>query len=154
MLGNLELGLCKKNSNREVIFQDEMCLQICGNVTGQICTKGCMANYAPIEGMTLVKNSAVENNVVDAVVINDGTSITTLLYSIDKTAEEVEVDEKKLISFGLSKSEVVIFLLVMKGKMNSQIQKHLFISKATLKTHLNNIYKKLPVSYHQYKKRR
>lgn len=151
---NLQLGLCKKNSDRKVIFQDEICLSICGNVTGQVCDKGCMSGYVPIHGMTLVKNSSVENSVVDAVVINDGSSITTLLYSNARAPEEIQADEKKLVTYGLSKSEIVIFLLVMKGKMNSQIQKDLFISKATLKTHLNNIYKKLPENYQQYKKRR
>lgn len=154
MIENLQLGLCKKNSDRKVIFQDEMCLSICGNVTGQVCDKGCMAAYVPIQGMTLVKNSSVENSIVDAVVINDGNSITTLLYSNTKTQEELQADEKKLSSYGLSKSEIVIFLLVMEGKKNSQIQKDLFISKATLKTHINNIYKKLPENYQQYKKRR
>lgn len=151
---SLHLGLCKKNSDRKVIFQDEMCLSICGNVTGQVCDKGCMSAYVPTQGMTLVRNSSVENSVVDAVVINDGSSITTLLHSKAKTPEEIQADERKLTTYGLSKSERVIFLLVMKGKMNSQIQKDLFISKATLKTHLNNIYKKLPENYQQYKKRR
>jgi len=34
--------------------------------------------------------------------------------------------------------------LFLEGKSNSEIVKLLFISKSTLRTHLNNIYKKIP----------
>lgn len=149
-----KLGTCVKNSEKEVLFQNEICLNSCGDMMGQVCTKGCMSSYAPIPGMTLIKNSEVDNGLVDAVVVNDGKTLTTLIYPHSKSEEEIRKERAKLLSFGLSKSEITIFLLVMMGKRNSQIQKELFISKATLKTHLNNIYKKLPESFQEYKKRR
>lgn len=151
---NTKLGTCIKNTEKEVLFQNEICLNACGDMKGQVCTKGCMSSYAPIPGMTLIKNSEVDNGIVDAVVINDGKTLTTLLHLNTKSEEETKKERAKLLSFGLSKSEITIFLLVMQGKKNSQILKDLFISKATLKTHLNNIYKKLPESFQQYKKRR
>lgn len=113
-----------------------------------------MSSYAAVFGMTLIKNSGVDNSMVDAVVINNGKTLTTLIYPLTKSEEELKKAKAKLMSFGLSKSELNIFLLVMSGKKNSEIQKELFISKPTLKTHLNNIYKKLPERYQQYKKRR
>jgi hypothetical protein len=44
----------------------------------------------------------------------------------------------------LSRRELEVAHLAVQGMPNSGISKRLFISKATLKTHLNNIYKKMP----------
>ena len=150
---NLEIGICIKNTSKEVIFQNEICIKTCGDMRDQICNKGCMAFYVETPGMWLLKNSEVDDTQVDAVVINDGKTLTTLLYPRTQTEDELRDAEEKLTFFGLSKSEVTIFLLVMAGKKNRDILKQLFISKSTLKTHLNNIYKKLPDSYHKYKNR-
>jgi len=153
MVKNL-YGTCVKTSEKEVLFQDEICKENCGDMEGQICTKGCMTSYAPIQGMTLIKDSAVDGHVVDAVVINNGEKLTTIIYPKHKDEQQTEKTRAMLVSHGLSKSEVNVFLMVMEGKTNSQIAKELFVSKSTLKTHLNNIYKKLPQSFQQYKGRR
>lgn len=152
-MDELELGTCVKKMDGEVLSQNSLCLKICGNMERKVCTKGCMTNYFLIPGMNLVKNTVLDNNTLDAVVINDGKTLTTLLYPKRKNEKEREKEGAKLLSYGLSKSELVIFLLVLEGKKNSIIIKELFISKSTLKTHLNNIYKKLPGSYQQYKNR-
>lgn len=156
------LGICHKKKDKTVVYQNENCLKTCGNMQGQICTKGCMESYAPVPGMTLLKNYCVEHEnageteVLDAVVINDQEtgSLTTLLYYHNNSAEEEKQMQAQLSSYGLSKSELAIFSRVMKGAKNSEIMKEFFISKSTLKTHLNNIYKKLPEYFQQYKKRR
>lgn len=151
------LGLCIKNKDKEVLYQDQKCLDSCGDMRGQICTKGCMESYATVPGMTLVKNSKVNDGTVDAVVINDNQKITTLLYHHNQNVhneEEEKLMRAKLVSFGLTKSELAIFLKVLKGARNTEICQELFISRATLKTHLNNIYKKLPDSFQQYKLRK
>ena len=153
-MDELELGTCIKNFDRKVLFQNDLCLKTCGDIRGEVCNKGCMANYSSVSGMTLIKNSVVDQNEVDAVVINDGKTLTTLLYPNKKSEEDKGNERATLLSFGLSKSEMTIFLKVIEGKQNIQIIKELFISKSTLKTHLNNIYKKLPNGYQQYKNRR
>jgi LuxR family maltose regulon positive regulatory protein len=48
-------------------------------------------------------------------------------------------------SYPLSKREREIVLRILNGRSNQQIAKELFVSVATVKTHINNIYKKLPV---------
>lgn len=158
IMSNLVLGNCVKTMDREVLSQDDNCVKVCGNMEGEVCTKGCMANYFPVPGMTLVKGTFDCDPLVDAVVINHGNTLTTILYVDQKNEEERmkerEKESAKLLSYGLSKTENIIFLKVLEGKKNSLIIKELFISKATLKTHLNNIYKKLPEYYQQYKKRR
>ncbi|MDD4972897.1 MAG: helix-turn-helix transcriptional regulator [Bacteriovorax sp.] len=153
-MDELELGTCVKSADRKVLFQNDLCLKTCGSMEGRVCTKGCMVNYSPVSGMTLVKHSVVDNFIVDAVVINDGKMLTTLIYPNIRKEEERKKDSEMLLSYELSKSELIIFLKVLEGEKNSQIIKDLFISKSTLKTHLNNIYKKLPENYQQYKNRR
>lgn len=143
---DLQLGTCVKDMNREVSFQNDLCLNKCGNMVGKVCTKGCMSSYFPLPGMSIIKNSIIDNNIVDAVVINNGQTLTTLLYAAEER-EEGTLERTKLSAFGLSKSEIVIFMKVLEGKSNNQIIKELFISKSTIKTHLNNIYKKLPERY-------
>lgn len=157
IMEKIELGICIKNQNKKVLYQDEKCIKNCGDMKGEICSKGCMESYAAIPGMTLVKNSKVDENIVDAVVVNDNSQLITLLYQHnphESLAEDDKIMRAKLISYGLSKSELAIFLRVLKGFSNADIAKEFFICKATLKTHLNNIYKKLPESFQLYKKRR
>ena len=149
-----ELGICVKTIDKEVVDQNELCLKVCGNMKGEVCTKGCMTSYFTAPGMTLMKNSHVEGSIVDAVIINNGKELTTLIYPNINTEDHLQIESSKLLSYNLSKSEAIIFSKVLEGKKNTQIIKELFISKSTLKTHLNNIYKKLPESYQQYKNRR
>ncbi|MBN2246244.1 MAG: helix-turn-helix transcriptional regulator, partial [Candidatus Aminicenantes bacterium] len=47
--------------------------------------------------------------------------------------------------FNLTKREQEIFVLVIAGKTNKNIQDELFISLKTVKAHLYNIYRKLNV---------
>jgi hypothetical protein len=51
---------------------------------------------------------------------------------------------KRLRSHGLSPRELEIAQYCVQGMTNSAIASKLCISQATLKTHLNNIYKKMP----------
>ena len=153
-MNNLELGTCIKTTDKKVTYQNEICIKTCGDMKGQICDKGCMSSYLLTPGMSLIKSTEVDNSNVDAVVINDGNTLTTILYPNTKSEEELKREKENLISFGLSKSEIAIFLLVMSGKRNRDILQQLFISKSTLKTHLNNIYKKLPESFQEHKNRR
>lgn len=55
--------------------------------------------------------------------------------------EPIEVANK----FHLSKRETEIFLLVIQGKNNRQIQEELFISYHTVKNHIYNIFQKMNV---------
>ncbi len=152
-MDELKIATCIKDRNKKVLYQDELSVSLCGNLVGQVCDKGCMKAYACIPGMTLIKNSIVEENSVDAVVVNNGQTLTTFVYPHVESVFEWEAEREKLVEHGLTKSEVVLFLMVMQGKSNVAIAKELYISKATLKTHLNNIYKKLPLEYEQFKNR-
>ena len=107
-MDNLELGTCIKDTDKKVIFQNEICVKTCGDMRGIICEKGCMASYIYTPGMTLLKNSRVDDTQIDAVVINDGKTLTTLLYPHSISTEKLDNEKEKLMSFGLSKSEITI----------------------------------------------
>jgi ATP/maltotriose-dependent transcriptional regulator MalT len=49
----------------------------------------------------------------------------------------------------LSNREQEVVRLGLQGLINSQITQKLGISRATLKTHLNNVYKKIPEIRHE-----
>ena len=151
-LGN-KLGVCIKDQNREVLFQNECSQNTCGNLTGTICTKACMSLYhqmeecaAVSEGMKLFKNVDIDGSKVDAMIVNDGSQIMTFLYPLDETEDKFQKQAEFFEQRGLTRSEARIMQMVLQGMSNAQIAEKLFISKATLKTHLNNAYKKLPAS--------
>jgi DNA-binding CsgD family transcriptional regulator len=96
--------------------------------------------------MRLFKNVEVDGNKVDAMIVNDGSQVITFMYPLDADQDKHVKQEEFLISRGLTRSELRIMQMVLQGMTNAQIAEKLFISKATLKTHLNNAYKKLPAS--------
>jgi len=55
-------------------------------------------------------------------------------------------DLSSLLSpYGITKREIEVIQLVVRGRSNRDIEKVLFISMATVKMHLDNIYRKLGV---------
>lgn len=155
-----ELGICVKDLEGRVLEQNDNCIGKCKYLVGEICNKGCMANYEKNSlksfqnGMTLFKNIEVDNGLVDAVIINNQNTITTLLYDQGNRKNLIEEDIRELENCNLTKSEMVIINFVLNGLKNKEIMKKLFISEATLKTHLNNIYKKLPAKWQLLKNRK
>nr|BFD59776.1 hypothetical protein CKG001_18830 [Bdellovibrio sp. CKG001]BFD63193.1 hypothetical protein BdHM001_18740 [Bdellovibrio sp. HM001]BFD67045.1 hypothetical protein HAGR004_20670 [Bdellovibrio sp. HAGR004] len=148
-----KLGLCVKDQEKRVLFQNDNSIRTCGNMMGQQCSKTCMTLYRTIEecsaiseGMKLFKATEIEGHKVDALIVNDGDKITTMLYPLDESEEKFQKQEAYFRERGLTKSEIRIMQMVLQGMTNAAISEKLFISKATLKTHLNNIYKKLPAS--------
>lgn len=160
MFGASELGICVKDSGFTVLSQNEACIRLCGNRRLSVCREGCMKDYATGErshpsdrGIRLEKSTTPGNlEPCEAAIINDGAQVITILYPVRlRAAQEVQA----LSQCGLSRRELEVFSLVAKGLSVLQISKSLFISKATLRTHLNNIYKKVPPELrHSLKKRR
>ena len=146
-----EIGLCTKSKDGHVIQKNQSCNAFCKNGTGKKCENGCMELYqfnlkaeALQEGISLYKNSEINGHSLDVAVIFDGTHLTSMLYPLERKYEkEMEAIE----SYHLSRREKQVVELLIRGKSNAQIAKQLLISTVTLKTHLNNIYKKLPKSF-------
>ncbi len=139
-----QLGVCEKTDKGIVTSQNEICRRICGDRLGQRCKDGCMLKHTGEKGFRVVEHVHPDSPAVDAVVITTDGSITTLLYD---NSVEVEQRLKLLAPFGLSEAEIEITKQVLQGYSNREIAEHLFISKQTLRTHLNNIYKKIPTDF-------
>lgn len=146
-----KLGVCVKDPQKQVLYQNEKSIRICGNQVGQTCSKGCMTVYKTVdecsaisEGMKLFKGVKIDEQIADAVVISDGESITSLLYSLNDGDSKFQKQKEYFEKSGLTKSEIRIMQMVSQGMSNAAICEQLYISRATLKTHLNNVYKKLP----------
>lgn len=153
------LGICVKNQNKKVISQNEICKSCCGDRINQICDMGCMKEYdlnkpkSFSDGMTLLKN--IENNLglSDTVIINDGNTITTIIYQKSFIKDKIKYDLEELKTYSLTKSELNIIEHILSGKTNTEICKLLFISRPTLKSHINSIYKKVPEKWQILKQR-
>lgn len=147
------LGICIKDLEMRVKYQNESSEKICGMMKGEVCTKACQTLRSEIpgcsafsQGMKMFKNVDVNGYKADIVLVEDTQAITTMVYPLHSSEELLQQQEAYLRERGLTKSEVRIMQMVLQGMTNAVIAEKLFISKATLKTHLNNIYKKLPAS--------
>lgn len=149
LFSDRKIGICVKDLERRVLEQNDECIRLCGDRRGSVCEKGCMSGYrsssaAPSlsEGIRLSRSLApAGSNLCEAAIVNDGERITTLLYAIERRSRQ----ELALAAEApLSAREREIISLVSSGVSNEDVARRLFISKATLRTHLNNIYKKLP----------
>ncbi len=155
-----KLGICVKNQESTVTYQNDECIRLCGARMNDKCHESCMKNYqldAPLvlnQGMKLIKNCDTANGKADAVVIHDGETITTLLYGLEDKAKNIATTLEEIKKNDLTKSEITIVELILQGLSKKEMTKKLFVSEATIKTHLNNIYKKLPRKWQLLKNRR
>ncbi|WP_413293693.1 helix-turn-helix domain-containing protein [Bdellovibrio sp. HCB185ZH] len=149
-----KLSICIRNSKNEVLFQNEASQKTCGSKAPGVCGNSACAEMmkqveeaAPVQdGMKLHKGQHIEGQFVDVMLVKDGENVMTFLYPIKNEAEKQAAQEAFFVNKGLTPSEIRIMHMVTAGMTNQQIADKLFISKATLKTHLNNAYKKLPPS--------
>jgi DNA-binding CsgD family transcriptional regulator len=147
------IGVCVKDLAGTVCSQDKMCSSICGDQLNKKCNKGCMLNYkynssygSFEKGVFLLDNINSEGQIIDAVLINDGQTLTTLLIKKSEILKErLELFKK----YFLSAAEINVMSKYLMGYSNLQIASELFISIRTLRTHLNNIYKKIPLELKQ-----
>ena len=155
-----KIGICVKDASRTILNQNDLSQTVCGPMMGEVCSKGCMRFYQQLDecaslaqGMVQYKNTDIESTKVDAVVVNDGEFITTFFYPLQEDALSAQKREEYFREKGLTKSEMRVIELILQGRTNAQIAEQLYISKATLKTHINNVYKKLPSSFKHLKLR-
>jgi DNA-binding CsgD family transcriptional regulator len=140
------LAICVKDTEKRVLFQTRACKRVCSDLVGQVCNKGCMKDYLSSKAsdsessVQYLGRLKVDGRVCDSTVIDDGENITTIFRPL----ETIDKFMSSFNSFPLSKREREVALKMADGKTNSEIAKELYVSLMTVKTHINNIYKKLP----------
>ncbi len=141
------IAVCVKDLNKRVQMQNEMCRRICGDQLGKTCEVGCMELYEQDEdrqwngwGSRSYRNSFIHGGFYDVTLICGTDTIITFLQSLQ---EKYEMALAYYREKGLTRRETEVVALSIRGISNSEICKSLSISKATLRTHLNNIYRKI-----------
>ena len=141
-------SLCLMKNGNRVFFQNAVCKKRCGTFTGKSCPLSCVLSCEkslgrPLEndGIQFFSNNKVGNQFFDVLVFNSLPYRMVLLYPLQ---QKYDAWLKRFKDKKLSRREMEIANYCIQGFTNSKIMEKIFISKATLKTHLNNIYKKMP----------
>lgn len=138
--------MCRRDVSGRVLAQSEACLRICGNRQGDVCRDHCAEHVGFLEVLhtkktKLVNSRMIGEQIFDIVVTPDATGVTTFLF---KTDCRVWPDFIKVLrNHTLTKRELVVAKMIWQGFGNREISKKLYISLATVKTHINRIYSKL-----------
>jgi len=140
------VAVCVKDADKRVLSQNDCCRKICGERQGEKCTIGCMELYVRDEtqqwkgwGSRVYKNSALHGSYFDVTLLCTAENIFTFLQPL---ADKYQMANAYYQDKGLTGREAEVMSLIVRGVTNPQICKSLSISRATLRTHLNNVYRK------------
>jgi len=141
------VAVCVKDCGKKVLMQNDYCRSICGSRVGDACHDGCMELYATDKaqqwkdwGSRVYRNSFMHGGFFDVTLLCSSEHIITFLQPLK---EKYETALAYYRDKGLTRRETEVVSLTVQGVSNSEICKHLSISRATLRTHLNNVYNKL-----------
>lgn len=137
-------GVCKLNSNSKVMFQNKTSKKICGEKQDELCTT-CSDSLIPIEnkeelGIFSGKNVKINETLCEATLLKETDKSSIILLPKTTQNDRLSFLEKH----PLTPREKEVAMLLLEGKNNTDIMTALFISKATLKTYVNTLYKKIP----------
>lgn len=133
-------GVCWLDADSKVVFQNEKSKDICGEKDHKICHT-CLDHigfHARTTGILNGKKIKINETLCDIVCLKDHKKISVVLHP----NKAVEKYQAHLENCGLTAREKEIALFVLEGKNNQSILEALCISKSTLKTHLNVLYRK------------
>lgn len=146
-LESKELGICVKDANGCVLRQNTTNKNTCGEQEGKICKKGCMLLYkagsdtTPLNETKIFTSQIIDGHTCDVIMFHMGEHLVSLLIDQKKNiAKKLAIFDE----YSLTKREQEILNCIFSGKNNHDIAKELFISISTVKSHINNIYKKIP----------
>ena len=147
-------GICLTDANKTVLFQNNVYEQICGKHTSKVCNI-CQdfvysnkqlyptGDFSELTSeLVFCKRQEFPDFTCDIYKhIEKNHKELTILVPVNKVFNQYLqlLTNKKLTS-----REIEVATLILEHKSNIEIQNALFISKSTLKTHLNHIYSKFP----------
>ncbi len=142
-----KFSVCIKDVTGKVLMQNKTCSEICGDYANKVCDIGCMELYTKDNsqqwqewGSRVYKNSFVHNVYYDITLFCSDEYLITFLQPLKEKYEQALNYYKNM---SLTKREIQVLSCLVQGKSNLAIVAELSISKSTLKTHLNNIYRKI-----------
>ena len=144
LLSNLEsVGFCLRDLNDCVLQQNESCIRLCGVMQGRVCTQGCTQLQPKNSNAVLSQGVRLHSSM--------SSNYELLLIHLKNIKLALHIDTTEKLRFltemfeycHLSHREQEVAIWIVQKLSNKEICKRLFISKPTLKTHLDHIYKKL-----------
>ena len=146
-LSQNNVGFCVKDRNKKVLLQNKLCIDICGKRDDAVCDIGCMNLYSndnsqqwKENGSHVYKNTYVHNQYFDITVLASEDTLITFLQPLHSNYNEAIKFYREI---GLSSKEFEVITNVIQNRTNVEICQLLDISKSTLKSHLNSIYRKV-----------
>jgi len=140
-------GICIKSRDWIIQQQNAGCISICGNQIGKLCHDTCWrltrSNSLGEEnevGIKAFKSKGFRENACDLAMVFQEDRITSLLCPLTEKAEK---ESLVLRTKGLTNREIEVFQLRKRGFKNIEIENELGITRATLKTHIGHILKKI-----------
>jgi len=150
LIQSLEQGgmmVCIKDINKRVLRQNNGCKNLCGNREGESCFDGCMEIYDSDKerqwnswGNRTYSNCNLNNGYFDVTLLCSDYHLVTILQPL---AQKHALAIEHYQNIGLSKREFQVISLVVNGLSNTEICQQIFITNATLRTHLNKVYSKV-----------
>jgi hypothetical protein len=148
MFGFEEIGICISTPHKKILFQNDACKLTCGNQLLKTCNlcKGVTfqeTQHHVFPGLSKTtamvgEKQCIANQLCDIYQYKEKDKKNlTVLYPVDKEISKYYLYFKEK---NFTPRELEIGLLILEKKTNHK----LFISKATLKTHLNHMYQKCP----------
>ncbi len=141
-----DVAVCVKDAEKRILSQNAYCRALCGERQGEICETGCMELYANDTGQQwkdwgsrVYKNSFLHGSFFDVTLLCSTRRIISFLQPLQN---KYEVALAYFRAKGLTRREIEVVSLTIRGVSNSEICQSLSISRATLRTHLNNVYRK------------
>lgn len=136
-----DIGICTRNRDNLIVFQNDTCRAVCPKHTGQTCRRCSSALKSSINGIHKLRFHYINAHVTDVAVTVTDTQQNTIFYILDSLVNELE---NLIASSDLTPREGHVARYILEMKSNTDIQAELGISHATLKTHINRIYQKVP----------
>jgi DNA-binding CsgD family transcriptional regulator len=134
------VGICIKSHLNEVLSQTKGVQDICDSTVGDIC-HSCDGPVGSYSGIASQKNRLISGTHCDVAIVETQATRVVIVKSIEA---EVNALKAQLLKADLTDQEQVIAGYVLDHWDNKRIIVDLAITQATLKTHLNHIYVKLP----------
>lgn len=131
-----QIGICITDKNNKVLHMNSAAQNLCRPAPGEPCKGHCRGQLSGRSVCTELPGGSAETLQCQLT----GQTVTLLVNN----AEKMVSLRKQFEEAALTASEKNISLMRFKGLKNFEIAKRLFISPATLKTHLHNIFQKLP----------
>lgn len=151
-----DVSICVASADKKVLFQNSGCESICGSQIDKFCKK-CQDAFSTADQQKLhpfAKRSAAtfstQKNIANTTctVYRHEEKNNKILTVFSKTAKKKQNFTQYFRKKKLTKREIEIAHLILKKESNANMCALLNVSKSTLKTHLNNLYKKEPALKH------